>query len=306
MRNSACATWRKLFSEHRFAFLSGDLGFMALEPLRDDMGPWFINAGVAEQNMMSVAAGMTKMGIETWVYSIAPFIYARPFEQIRNDVCLNNLPVRIVGNGGGYAYGSMGSSHHAIEDYGVMLALQGMNVLVPAFAEDVEPAIRYISATDKPAYLRLGRCEKPAEFPVAPFAPWRLLVQGEGPLLIAVGPLVGSFINRILALESASRPELWVLSEMPAGLDTIPEDIICRVKAGATFAVAEEHVAHGSAGQALVATMAKSGASPRNFIHFCAQGYPSGNYGSQSFHRKECGLDVDSVLARLSTESKAQ
>ena len=125
MRNAASVVWQKLFEEQEYAFITGDLGFMALEPVRDKLGKWFINGGISEQNIVSVAAGMSKMGVQTWAYSIAPFIYARPFEQIRNDVCLNKLPVKLVGNGGGYAYGSMGSSHHAIEDYGVMLTLAG-------------------------------------------------------------------------------------------------------------------------------------------------------------------------------------
>lgn len=302
MRNAACAAWLTLFEEQRYSFLTGDLGFMALEPLREKMGKWFINAGVAEQNMVSAAAGMTKMGLQTWVYSIAPFIYGRPFEQIRNDVCLNRLPVRIVGNGGGYAYGAMGPSHHAIEDYGVLLGLQGMNVLVPAFAKDVEAAIRLMSTSNQPAYLRLGRCEKPADFPVTPFAPWRCLIEGKGPLLIGVGPLVGGLLNRIRAMDPATRPELWVLAEMPVGFDTIPEQIIARVGAGEILAVVEEHVAHGSAGHALVSKLAQQGVAPNRFLHFCATGYPSGTYGSQVFHRQESGIDADSVLAHLAIE----
>ena len=79
------------------------------------------------------------------MYSIAPFCYARPFEQIRNDVCINRLPVRLVGNGGGYAYGPMGATHHALEDYGVLLSLPGMRAYIPAFATDIEPMVRSLS-----------------------------------------------------------------------------------------------------------------------------------------------------------------
>ena len=80
-------------SQPDFVFLTGDLGFMALEPVRTAAGARFINAGVAEQNMVTVAAGLARSGLRPWVYSIAPFLYARPFEQIRNDVCLHALPV---------------------------------------------------------------------------------------------------------------------------------------------------------------------------------------------------------------------
>jgi transketolase len=117
---------------------TGDLGFMALEPLRDVMGNRFINAGVAEQNMVSVVAGISSDGIQSWVYSIAPFVYSRPLEQIRNDVCMHAFDVKLIGNGGGYGYGSMGSTHHALEDYGILLSLQNMRAFVPAFAEDIQ------------------------------------------------------------------------------------------------------------------------------------------------------------------------
>ena len=105
-----------LAGDPTLAFLTGDLGFMALEPVRDALGTRFLNAGVAEQNMISVAAGLARTGLRPWAYSIAPFLYARPFEQVRNDVCLHRLPVRLVGNGGGYGYGVMGATHHALED----------------------------------------------------------------------------------------------------------------------------------------------------------------------------------------------
>src|SRR5580704_6871872 len=119
MRNVFCSALIECASNPEFVFLTGDLGFQALEPLREKMGERFLNVGVAEQNMVSVAAGLAKGGFRPWVYSIAPFLYARAFEQIRNDVCLHRMPVTLVGNGGGYGYGVMGSTHHAIEDYGV-------------------------------------------------------------------------------------------------------------------------------------------------------------------------------------------
>src|SRR6185503_3737537 len=88
-----------LAAQKPYIFLTGDLGFMALEELQEILGQRFINAGVAEQNMVSVAAGIASGGEQCWAYSIAPFIYARPFEQIRNDVCLHNVDVKLVGNG---------------------------------------------------------------------------------------------------------------------------------------------------------------------------------------------------------------
>ena len=141
MRNVFCQSLIEAASRPEFVFLTGDLGYKALEPLREAMGSRFINAGVAEQNMVSLAAGLARSGLRPWVYSIAPFVYARPFEQIRNDICLHNLPVVLVGNGGGYGYGVMGATHHALEDYGALLCLPHLRAYVPAFDADVKAMI---------------------------------------------------------------------------------------------------------------------------------------------------------------------
>src|ERR1043165_729856 len=114
-------------------FLTGDLGYNALEGVAAKLGDRFINAGVAEQNMVGMAAGMASQGFEVICYSIAPFVVYRCLEQVRNDVCFHNMPVYVVGNGGGYGYGIMGSSHHAIEDIGTLSGLQNMRCYVPAF-----------------------------------------------------------------------------------------------------------------------------------------------------------------------------
>src|SRR5947209_1053734 len=161
MRNVFCQSLVAQAARPEFVFLTGDLGYKALEPLRDALGRRFINAGVAEQNMVTVAAGLAKAGLRPWAYSIAPFLYARPFEQIRNDVCLHNLPVVLVGNGGGYGYGVMGATHHALEDYGVLLCLPHLRVYIPAFDGDVGPIVKGLFRVSHPAYLRLGVSEKP-------------------------------------------------------------------------------------------------------------------------------------------------
>src|SRR5579884_151787 len=111
MRKVFCESLVSCAARPDFIFLTGDLGFLALEPLREALGDRFLNAGVAEQNMVSVSAGLARQGLRPWVYSIASFLYTRPFEQIRNDLCLHRLPVVLVGNGGGYGYGVMGATH---------------------------------------------------------------------------------------------------------------------------------------------------------------------------------------------------
>ena len=280
-----------------FVFLTGDLGFQALEPLREVLGPRFINAGVAEQNMVSVAAGLARQGLRPWVYSIAPFLYARPFEQIRNDVCLHVLPVVLVGNGGGYGYGVMGSTHHALEDYGVLLTLAGLSVHIPAFDADIPAAIDTLFTTPHPAYLRLGLSEQPSAWSPAPYAVWRKLVAGAAATIVAVGPLAGAFWKPCADLAPDRRANLWCVSQLPFG--ELPAELLHDVRHSNVLCVAEEHVAHGGAGQLLVTALVACGCAPKRLIHRAALGYPSGRYGSQKFHRRECRLDPESVLADL-------
>ena len=161
MRNELCRELVARSEKPDMVFLTGDLGFMALEPLQDAMQARFINCGVAEQNMISVAAALSYEGLEAWTYTIAPFCYARAFEQIRNDICLHALPVKMLANGGGYGYGVMGPTHHALEDYGILLTLPNLRVFVPAFAEDVEATVARAGDLPEAAYVRLGQGELP-------------------------------------------------------------------------------------------------------------------------------------------------
>jgi transketolase len=299
VRNILCDTLVNCSENSQFVFLTGDLGYQALEPLQASLGERFINAGVAEQNMVSVAAGLAKTGFQPWVYSIAPFIYARPFEQIRNDVCLHALPVRLVGNGGGYAYGVMGATHHALEDYGAMLCLMNMHVFVPAFAPDVPEIIEKLHDFDHPAYLRLGRCEKPKNFELPLYSSWRRLLRGKGATMLIVGPLAGGILEAAEHLEDAHRPNIWVLTELPIEANKIPQDFLDDLHQSGHLFIAEEHIAHGGVGQMIARCLLEMGQAPPKFTHRHALGYVSGLYGSQIFHRRECGLDPNSIITEL-------
>jgi transketolase len=297
MRTAFCSAMVGVAERADLVFLTGDLGFMALEPLRDALGRRFINAGVAEQNMIGVAAGLARAGWRPWAYSIAPFIYARPYEQVRNDVSMHGLPVAMVGNGGGYGYGVMGATHHALEDYGSLLALGGIRVFVPAFEADVAAAVAGILGQSRPAYLRLGLDEAPKEYERPPFMPWRRLVEGRRATIVACGPIVGGLIGPILAQPPERRPSLWLVSELPLG--ALPDGFLADVADAEHLIVVEEHVATGGVGERLARELLLRGVAPRRFTHRCALGYPSGRYGSQGFHRRECGLDAASILAAL-------
>lgn len=300
MRNIFCQSLVGASLHPEFVFLTGDLGFKALEPLRDRLGERFINAGVAEQNMVTVGAGLARGGLRPWVYSIAPFVYARPFEQIRNDVCLHRLPVVLVGNGGGYGYGVMGATHHALEDYGAMLCLPHLRVYVPAFDADVRVLVERLFAIPHPAYLRLGVSEEPTGVTVPSYAPWRRLLDGRGWVVLVTGPLVGGIWDAVWQLDEARRPALWLLSELPVG--ELPGAFLEDLSRSRRLLVVEEHVAQGGVAQMIAGALLASGRSPGRFDTRSARGYPSGRYGSQKFHRCECGIDPAAIVHFLNTE----
>lgn len=296
MRRELCEALVARSARPDLVFLTGDLGFGALEPLRDALGARFLNAGIAEQNMIGVAAGLASEGLEPWTYTIAPFCYARAFEQIRNDVCFHRLPVRLLGNGGGYAYGVMGPTHHALEDYGILSTLPGLRIFVPAFDADVAAVVEAAGRDPGPCYIRLGRGEPP-EGCIPAYAPWRRLRGGRGPVVAAVGPMAGLAWSAF-AQDGEDGPEIWAVSELPLAASPPPRDFF-EALSGRTLCVVEEHVAQGGLGQALAAWCLEGGVALAGFRPVTAAGYPSGTYGSQAFHRRESGLDAASLRERL-------
>ena len=141
--------------------VTADLGFSVLERFRDALPGQFVNVGVAEQNMIGVAAGLADVGKTVFAYSIANFPTLRCLEQIRNDVCQHGYPVRIVAVGGGLTYASQGYTHHGVEDIGVMRALPGMTVIAPGDPLEAACATRALCDLPGPAYLRLGKAGEP-------------------------------------------------------------------------------------------------------------------------------------------------
>jgi transketolase len=299
MRKQLCDALVARAVKQEMVFLTGDLGFMALEALQEALGPRFINAGVAEQNMVSVAAGLARQHLEVWVYSIAPFCYARPFEQIRNDIAFHKLPVKLIGNGGGYGYGVMGPTHHAIEDYGVLLTLPNMSVFVPVFDEDMDAVIARAGLSSRPAYIRMGRGEPPKDYAVPAYAPWRQLTCGGGPVVIVVGPLAGSYIGAFERMPAEIRPNLWVVTELPIEQNPLPAELMAQIEKSSGLCVAEEHVRHGGFGSELMLHLAEKNISVRSFRYLYARAHHFERYGSQTFLRRQSALDVDSMLAIL-------
>ena len=185
MRNAFIDELVRLAEAHpNVALVVGDLGYSVVEPFAERFPDRFLNAGVAEQNMMGLAAGMASEGLHVFVYSIANFPLFRCAEQIRNDVAYHRLPVTIVSVGGGLAYGNLGYSHHAIQDYGLVRLMPHMLIAAPGDAMEARACMRYLVEHPQPSYLRLGKAGEPvfhAEVPQVAPGRWLRLAAGAGP-----------------------------------------------------------------------------------------------------------------------------
>ncbi len=283
----------------RLIFFTGDLGFSALEEVQEKLGPRFVNVGVAEQNMISMAAAAASKNFISICYSIASFAVFRPFEQIKVDVCLHNGNVKVVGNGGGYGYGIMGATHHALEDIAVMRTLQNMRVFLPAFNSDVhanaEEMVRHIG----PCYLRLNSPVKMSlRMPVSNYAGWTKLSNGVDLVIVAAGSILSSAL--ILAKQFPSRIAVWQLHETP--IHRMPDELLGDLARAQKLLVLEEHVGPGGIGEALAAILLEMhNEGPKvQFQRAYARGYPSGKYGSQLWHCEENGLTGAHLMAQVS------
>src|SRR6266404_6573956 len=141
--------------------LTGDLGYSIFEPFIQTIPKQYLNTGISEQNMTGMAAGLAAEGKIPIIYSIIPFITMRNFEQIRNDICYQNLNVKIVGVGSGFSYGPYGHSHHGLEDIGILRTLANLIILSPSDPEEAEEATKWALQYNGPVYIRLGKAGEP-------------------------------------------------------------------------------------------------------------------------------------------------
>ncbi|QWD74556.1 transketolase [Polynucleobacter sp. TSB-Sco08W16] len=182
MRNAFIDELVQLARQHpAIALIVGDLGYSVIEPFAEEFPERFINAGVAEQNMMGLAAGMASEGYHVFVYSIANFPTFRCAEQIRNDVAYHNLPVTIVAVGGGLSYGALGYSHHAVQDYALIRAMPNMLIASPGDPLEVRGCLRYLINNPQPSYLRLNKAGEALlhkEVPILSPGKWKLIHAG--------------------------------------------------------------------------------------------------------------------------------
>ncbi len=284
-------------SDESILFLTGDLGYNAFEGLQEKLGDRFINMGVAEQNMVSAAAGMAYKGYKVFCYSIAPFIVYRCLEQFRNDVCFHALPVFLIGNGGGYGYGIMGSSHHALEDIACLSGMQNNGTWVPAFNDDIKPLLTEIVAQSKPAYIRLG-LGKPSPVKPTRHGSFNCIFENNNAkgIIITLGPIANNVLDALSTSGLKDKFNLFSLVSLPLVVDDYMYKKMAECE---NILVVEEHISLGGIGQQIGSFLLEKQINPKRFISLFAKGYPGKLYGDQAFHQKLSGLDAENIARIL-------
>jgi transketolase len=283
-------------ANERVYLVTGDLGFGVVEPFAERLPLQYLNAGVAEQNMTAIAAGLALSGKTVFTYSIANFPTIRCLEQIRNDVCYHDADVKIVAVGGGFSYGSLGMSHHATEDIALMRALPGMSVIAPGDPLEVDAATRLLAAMPGPCYLRLGRAgERNVHSDVADFRIGRAIMLRDGGdlTIISTGGMLETVMN---AAERLARLGIQARVLSMHTIKPLDEEAVLQAAAetGAVLTV-EEHSLLGGLGSAVAEVLAENGVGTA----FRRLGVPSAfarTAGSQEYLRTCFGLDEDGVL----------
>ncbi len=148
-------------SDPRIVLLMGDIGNHMFDRFKELYPTRFFNCGIAESNMISVAAGLAMSGFRPFVYTFSSFDVGRPFEQIRVDLAFQNLPVVIIGLGGGLTYSPLGPTHYICEDLAITRALPNMTVVCPADSVETRAAIRAALQREGPVYIRIGKKNEP-------------------------------------------------------------------------------------------------------------------------------------------------
>lgn len=264
MRNAYCRALRRLMSaDDRIYALTADIGFRNFDRIIADFPDRFINAGVAEADMTGIAAGLALSGKIPFTFTIAPFVTMRCLEQIRLDLCYHNLPVKIVGAGGGFVYGPQGTTHHALEEIGILRTLPNMTIICPADPVQTEKAVTASMALDGPAYIRIGRNNEPNVTPIE--SDFRIgkadtLREGNDLTIIASGTAVESALKAAEILAGSGTETRVVNMHTVKPLDR--EAVIRAAEETGGVITVEEHSVIGGLGSAVAEVLAEGMTRP--------------------------------------------
>jgi transketolase len=301
MRNNfADEITRLAEADRRIVLLSGDIGNRLFDGFKAKAPDRFFNCGVAEANMMGMAAGLAMSGLRPVVYTIAPFTTTRVMEQIRVDVCYHNAPVVIVGVGSGLGYASLGATHHSCEDMAMLRALPGMSVLAPADPLEVRGAMRAALRHAGPSYIRMGKKGEPnihRDVPAIEIGRSLVVRDGVDVCLLAVGVMLPDALAaaETLAKRGVSVHVVSVVSVKPLD-ETLLKEAFARFPLVVSI---EEHSLIGGYGGALAEWVVDSGPFAARLLRMgTADRFPH-EAGETEHARALNGLTANTIVDRV-------
>jgi transketolase len=290
--------------DDRVVLLTGDLGYTVLEPFAERFPDRFVNVGVAEQNMVGLATGLAEAGFTPFCYSIATFGSMRPYEFVRNGPAAHELPVRIVGVGGGFDYGENGLSHYALEDVAVMRVQPRMTVLAPADDDQAAAAVAATTELAGPVYLRIARAGPAVPGLDGRFRVGRLERIGTGAdvALVALG---GVAHEALRAAELLERDGVGATLAIVSTFNPSPVDDLIALLSRVSLAVSvEAHYVDGGLGSLVAETIAEADLDCR-LVRCGVRTTPTGVSGSREYLQELYGLSP-AAIARATLAASAR
>ena len=301
MRDTFVRTLLEIAKKDKNVYIiTGDLGFGVLKPFWTELPDQIINAGIAEQNMTSIAAGLAMQGKTVYTYSIGNFPTLRCIEQIRNDCAYHNANVKVVCVGGGFVYGSLGMSHHATEDIAMMRSLPDVTVLAPGDLVEAECATKAIYETPGTCYLRLGRGgEKRIHEKLDGFTIGKAMEiqKGEKVAVFSTGAIFDE-VNEACE-ELKAQGIIPTVYTFPTVKPIDKEAILECAKTHKAIITVEEHNLSGGFGSAVAEVLAEADGVKAKLVRVALDDRYSCIVGSQKYLRKQYSIDAKAIIEKI-------
>ncbi len=287
---------RLALADPKVLLLTGDHGYALFDEFRKCCSDQYINAGIAEQNMVGMAAGLARVGFRPFVYGLAAFVPIRTVEQIKLDIAHDDLPVVLLGDGAGFVYSHLGTSHQSTEDIACTRAIPGLAVLSPSDRFEMTASMDYAYAANGPVYLRMGKSDR-GDVHAGPVHILRdsgllqvRIGRADRPGLIATGSMVRPAVDVAQALDLS----VW---SAPVLKPLLAEDVCAAARATSGLVTLEEHSVLGGLGAAVAEITSEHEpvrvlriGVPDRFSEYC---------GTYDYLLREHGLDTDSVRVQV-------
>lgn len=275
----------------------GDLGYGVIDEFENQLPNQFLNAGVAEQSMIGLSAGMASTGKRVFAYSIANFPTFRALEQIRNDVCYHRLPVTIVSVGAGLGYGVLGYSHYAIEDLAVMRAMPNIDIYSPIDSFDAKRCLNEIISSNRPSYIRIGKggekqiFQNEDEIEIG----YNVLRRFVDEVVVVTGSIAQNVLEAVDSINQSQKKQIGVIAVNKINNLELPMDLF---GPQTKIVTVEEHIIIGGLRSAVLEKLSDANISSRVFPIGISN--PTASIvGSQDFVRDSHGLSVRGLTEQL-------